>query len=118
MNASIATPYKPSIFPIFAVALVILTLGIIIFIRIGFAAVLIIGGSATIAYLVWLATTYKRPVYPHHILPIYLAAVAGQMIHMVEEYTTDFPGKFSRLFHCNHLHNPGNPICPQRIQTI
>jgi len=101
MNTSIATPYKPSVFPIIAVALVILTLGTMMFIRIGFAPVLIIGGSATIAYFVWLATTYKRPANPQTILPLYLAAVAAQMIHMVEEYATDFPGEFSRLFHLN-----------------
>ena len=101
MNTSIATPYKTSVFPIIAVALVILTLSTIMFIRIGFAPVLIIGGSATVAYFVWLATTYKRPVNPQTILPLYLAAVAAQMIHMVEEYATDFPGEFSSLFHLN-----------------
>jgi hypothetical protein len=101
MNISFATPYKPSVFPIIAVALVILTLGTIMLIRIGPAPVVIIGGSATIAYFVWLATTYKQPVNPQAILPLYLAAVAAQMIHMVEEYATDFPGEFSRLFHLN-----------------
>ena len=101
MDISIATPYKPSVLPIIAVALVILTLGTMMFIRIGFAPLLIIGGSATIAYFVWLATTYKRPANPQTILPLYLAAVAAQMIHMVEEYATDFPGEFSRLFHLN-----------------
>jgi hypothetical protein len=101
MNTSIANPYKPSIFPIVAVAVVILTLSTIMFVRIGPAPVLIIGGSATIAYFVWLATTYQRPVNPQTILPLYLAAVAAQMIHMVEEYATDFPGEFSSLFHLN-----------------
>jgi hypothetical protein len=101
MNTSIAAPYKPPVFPIIAVALVILTLSTLMFIRIGFAPVLIIGGSAAIAYFVWLATTYNRPVNPQTILPLYLAAVAAQMIHMVEEYATDFPGEFSRLFHLN-----------------
>jgi len=101
MNISFVTLYRPSVFPIISVALVILTLGTIMFIRIGFAPALIIGGSATVAYFVWLATTYKRPVNPQTILPLYLAAVAAQMIHMVEEYATDFPGEFSRLFHLN-----------------
>jgi Protein of unknown function with HXXEE motif len=101
MNTSIAVRYKPSVFPVVAIAVVILTLCTLMFIRIGFAPVLIIGGSATIAYFVWLATTYQRPVNPQAILPLYLAAVAAQMIHMVEEYATDFPGEFSRLFHLN-----------------
>jgi hypothetical protein len=101
MNTSIAVRYKPSVFPVVAIAVVILTIGTLMFIRIGFAPVLIIGGSATIAYFVWLATTYQRPVNPQTILPLYLAAVAAQMIHMVEEYATDFPGEFSNLFHLN-----------------
>jgi len=101
MNTSFATPSKPSVLPIIAVALAILTLSTIMFIRIGFAPVLIIGGSGVIAYFVWLATTYQRPANPQTILPLYLAAVAAQMIHMVEEYVTDFPGEFSRLFHLN-----------------
>jgi len=101
MNTSFATPYKPSVFPIIAVASAILTFGTIMFIRIGPAPVLIIGGSAAIAYFVWLATTYKHPVNPHTILPLYLAGVAAQMIHMAEEYATDFPGEFSRLFNLN-----------------
>lgn len=101
MHTLPANSYKPSTFPILAVALAILTFGTIMFIRIGFAPVLIIGGSATIAYFVWLATTYKRPIDPQAILPLYLAGVAAQMIHMAEEYAADFPGEFSRLFNLN-----------------
>ena len=101
MNTSLAVPYKPSVFPIIAVALAILTFGAIMFVRVGTAPVVIIGGSAAIAYFVWLGTTYKRPADPRAILPLYLAAVASQMIHMVEEYATDFPGQVSSLFHLN-----------------
>ena len=101
MNTSIAIPSKPSVFPIVAVALAILTFSTIMYVRIGLAPVVIIGGSAAVAYFVWLGTTYKRPVNPQAILPLYLAAVASQMIHMVEEYATDFPGEFSKLFHLN-----------------
>jgi len=66
---------------------------------IGNAPVIIVGGSAVIAYVVWLLTTYRRPADPGKILPFYLVAVGAQLIHETEEYLAGFPSQFSTLFH-------------------
>ncbi len=65
---------------------------------VGPIATLIIGGSATLAYVAWLFTTYRKPADPRTILPLYLLVVAFELIHMSEESITDFPGAFGRLF--------------------
>jgi len=66
---------------------------------IGNAPVIIVGGSAVIAYVVWLLTTYRRPADPGKILPLYLVAVGAQLVHETEEYLAGFPSQFSTLFH-------------------
>jgi hypothetical protein len=59
---------------------------------------LIIGGSAVLAYGVWLATTYRRPADPSQVLTPFLLLIAAEMTHMGEEYLTDFPGQIRELF--------------------
>ncbi len=65
---------------------------------VGPVGTLIIGGSAVLAYVAWLFTTYKKPADPAAVLPLYLLVVAFELIHMSEESMTDFPGEFGRLF--------------------
>ncbi|MEX1112435.1 MAG: HXXEE domain-containing protein [Candidatus Andersenbacteria bacterium] len=79
-----------------------LAITIFILLYVGIQPAVIIGGSAIIAFFVWLSTTYHRPVSPGKIVPMYLLALTGQIIHTGEEYIADFPGHLSGLF---HLHN-------------
>lgn len=41
---------------------------------------------------------YKSPPNPKRILPLYLAALAIQMLHFTEEYITNFPIVIPKLF--------------------
>ncbi len=81
------------------VAMVIVTICYTGATAIGNAPVIIIGGSAIVAYLVWLLTTYKQPTDASQVLPFYLVAVGAQLIHETEEYLAGFPSQFSTLFH-------------------
>ena len=64
---------------------------------IGLGFTIIVGGSAIVAYFVWLRTTYRYPVDGRKILPLYLLAIGMQFIHLTEEYVADFPDDFSAL---------------------
>lgn len=66
--------------------------------KIGLAPVIIVGGSAIIGYIFWYFTYLKKPTDPKIILPIFILAVAGLQIHMVEEYFTGFGPAISRVF--------------------
>lgn len=68
-------------------------------VNMGLAYVVIVGGSAGIAYFAWLLTTYRKPVDPEKVLPLYLLVVATEMIHMTEEVVAGFSEDFSHLFH-------------------
>jgi hypothetical protein len=81
------------------VAAVIVTMCYIGATAIGNAPVIIIGGAAIVAYVVWLLTTYKQPADARKVLPLYLIAVGAQLIHETEEYLAGFPSQFSTLFH-------------------
>src|SRR5215467_13642136 len=65
--------------------------------NIGLGFTIIVGGSAIVAYLIWLLTTYRYPVDGRKILPLYLVAIGMQFIHLTEEYVADFPDNFSAL---------------------
>src|SRR5205085_338597 len=65
--------------------------------QVGFPFALIVGGSATVAFFVWLLTTYRHPVDGRRILPLFVLAVGMQFVHMTEEFLADFPGHFSAL---------------------
>ena len=79
------------------VALVITFLVALAFTGIGAGFALIVGGSAIIAFIVWLLTTYRNPVDGQKILPLYILAVGMQFIHLTEEFTAGFPREFSAL---------------------
>lgn len=85
-------PY-PILAAIFAAVLVTLA-----FVRAGLPAGIIFAASASIAYVSWLLTTYRRPADPGRIVPLYLVALAAQVLHTVEEYISDFPGELAALF--------------------
>jgi hypothetical protein len=93
-------PRQPSTSPTTAivVALIVVALIPIQLQRLGGVVTVIIGGSAVLAYGVWLATTYRRPANPDQVLPPFLLLIAAEMTHMGEEYLTDFPGKIRELF--------------------
>jgi Protein of unknown function with HXXEE motif len=88
------------IYPI-TIAIAITIMVALLFIRIGPAFALIVGGSAIIAFFVWLLTTYRHPVDGRKILPLYILAVAMQFIHMTEEFVAGFPQQFSALTGAN-----------------
>ena len=67
-------------------------------VNMGLAYVVIVGGSAAVAYFAWLLTTYKNPADPEKVLPLYLLLVAAEMIHMIEEVVAGFSEDFSLLF--------------------
>lgn len=68
------------------------------YLKIGLAPVIIVGGSAIIGFIFWYFTYLKNPNDPKIILPIFILAVAGLQIHMVEEYFTRFGPAISRIF--------------------
>lgn len=64
----------------------------------GTATMVIIGGSACVAYFVWLATAWQRPIDPALITVPYVLLVAMELLHMAEEQLTDFPASLAKLF--------------------
>lgn len=82
------------IYPVL-VAIVVSILSLLLFIYIGAAFALIVGGSAILAYFVWLLTTYPYPVNGQKILPLFIFAITMQFIHMTEEFVAGFPSQFS-----------------------
>lgn len=70
---------------------------------IGWPIVVIIGGPGTVAYVTWLLTTYRQPMRGLRITLIYLGLIVFQLVHMSEEYATDFPGAFTHTFHLDPL---------------
>ena len=68
------------------------------YINIGLPPVIIIGGSAVVAFFCWYFTYLKNPVEPSVILPLFILTVAGLQIHILEEYLTGFAPAMSRLF--------------------
>ena len=60
-------------------------------------AVAILGGAASVAFVAWLRTGYRRPVRSKSIVAAYLAAVAFQIVHLSEEWNGGFPHEFVDL---------------------
>lgn len=60
-------------------------------------AVAILGGAASVAFVAWLRTGYRRPVRSKSIVATYLAAVAFQIVHLSEEWNGGFPHEFADL---------------------
>lgn len=86
---------KASLAIAIAICIVAPTFG---YLKIGLAPVIIVGGSAIIGFFFWYFTYLKKPTDPKIILPIFILAVAGLQIHMVEEYFTRFGPAISRIF--------------------
>jgi hypothetical protein len=86
---------KASLVIAIAVCVVAPTFG---YLKIGLAPVIIVGGSAIIGFFFWYFTYLRKPNDPKIILPIFILAVAGLQIHMVEEYFTSFGPAISRIF--------------------
>jgi len=68
------------------------------YIKIGLPPVIIIGGSAIVAFFFWYLTYLKNPADPKIILPLFVLTVAALQIHIGEEYLTGFGPAMSRLF--------------------
>jgi hypothetical protein len=68
------------------------------YLKIGWPPVIIVGGSALIAFFYWTFTYQKKPVDPSIILPLFILTVAGLQIHITEEYLSGFGPAMSRLF--------------------
>jgi hypothetical protein len=66
-------------------------------IKVGPAPTIIIGGSAALALVAWLLTTYKQPA-SQRIVPVYLLTVTFLHVHIMEEYVSGFPAAMSELF--------------------
>ena len=64
----------------------------------GLATMVVISGSAVLAYFVWLATAWRRPIDPSVVQPTYFVLIAMELIHMAEEQITNFPGSLRRIF--------------------
>ena len=86
---------KASLLTAIAICIIAPTFG---YLKIGLAPVIIVGGSAIIGFFFWYFTYLKKPSDPKIILPIFILAVAGLQIHMVEEYFTSFGPAISRIF--------------------
>ena len=93
-----AKPSKPNPSQAIIVAVVAIALLGVTFVKAGWPPFIIFTVAALIAYIAWLLTTYKRPADPRVLLPLYLLALAGQVVHTTEEYLADFPGAFAALF--------------------
>lgn len=65
---------------------------------IGLPPVIIVGGSALIAFVCWQRTYLRNPVSPSIILPLFVFTVAALQIHIIEEYQMGFAPAMSRLF--------------------
>ncbi len=65
---------------------------------IGWAPVIIVGGSGTAAFVLWSLTYLRHPLSPEIVLPAFLLTVAALEVHMIEEYLTGFGPAMSRLF--------------------
>jgi hypothetical protein len=86
---------KASLIVAIAICIIAPTFG---YLKIGLAPVIIVGGSAIIGFFFWYFTYLRKPNDPKIILPIFILAVAGLQIHMVEEYFTSFGPAISRIF--------------------
>ncbi len=65
---------------------------------IGWAPIIIVGGSGTAAFVLWSLTYLRHPLSPEIVLPAFLLTIAALEVHMIEEYLTGFGPAMSRLF--------------------
>ena len=67
-------------------------------IRLGPIVIVIVCGSGFGALIAWLLTTFRKPADPGRVLFLYLLTIAALMVHIKEEYLTDFPRAMSEAF--------------------
>lgn len=67
-------------------------------IYVGPVVVGIIGLAGVGGLIAWLLTTFKKPANPETIAPWYFLTLAALMVHITEEYITEFPRKMSETF--------------------
>ena len=71
-------------------AITLLAVGIFIWVAQIMGAVWVFVPAAIITFLIYLITLYKHMPSPSDILPLYLLALAIQMLHFAEEYIMNF----------------------------
>jgi len=84
-----AYPILTLLFTVFIMAVTYLMLGIVPMIVF---SIFLIGG-----FIAWIKTTYHIPVNPNKIIIPYLLSVIFFIIHVCEEYLSDFSGSMSEL---------------------
>ena len=83
---------------LFFVIAFLVAAGVFGFIYIGPVIVAIIGSAGVGGLVAWLLTTFKRPANPGRIAPLYFLTIAALMVHITEEYVTEFPQRMSETF--------------------
>ena len=76
----------------------IATFATLLYLQSGIIPVVIIVGSMTVGFVIWLLTTARRPADPGAVLPYYLATLGFLYVHILEEYIYDFAGRVGVLF--------------------
>ncbi len=76
----------------------LVTMGILGVIYVGPVVPAIIGSAGVGGLIAWLLTTFKKPANPTTIAPWYFLTLAALMVHITEEYITEFPRKMSETF--------------------
>ncbi|MEI8356277.1 MAG: hypothetical protein WCG31_09345 [Deltaproteobacteria bacterium] len=64
----------------------------------GLRPTLIVCGSMLGGMIIWIKTTFKKPLYSREIMLAYLWTLAIFFFHITEEYLTDFPGRIDGIF--------------------
>lgn len=91
---------KNKLFPILPLLILILFAGGVTYLYINTAAIilLLIALPGVFAYWLWYKTFYNSSPGYLSVLPIYLATVAGFMLHAIEEYLGRYSLAISRIF--------------------
>lgn len=67
----------------------------------GLRPMLIVCGSMAGGMVLWLKTTFRTPVDPSRLLPVYLLTLSLFFLHITEEFITDFSGSINTIFGSN-----------------
>ncbi|WP_172195726.1 hypothetical protein [Saccharibacillus qingshengii] len=69
----------------------------------GLRPMLIVCGSMAGGMVLWLKTTFRTPVDPSRLLPVYLLTLSLSLffLHITEEFITDFSGSINTIFGSN-----------------
>ncbi|MEI6286141.1 MAG: hypothetical protein WCP79_06515 [Bacillota bacterium] len=64
----------------------------------GLRPTLIVCGSMLGGMVIWIKTTFKKPLYSRELMLAYLWTLAIFFFHITEEYLTNFPGRIDGIF--------------------